>query len=339
MTEDGTEDTGTEEPTDMSTREAAEAAWDENTAEPEDAEYEEISEDEEGEASEEEPIEYPSSWSATVRERIGEAPREFQEWAIDWSKNANASREKQMQELAGVRQTYEPVANVIAPYMEDIKASGETPEERVQYALELDRDLDRNPVQTLLELCEDYGIHPSQLLGGGTNGHYGHQGAQPFQSQFTSQLQSIHDRLDQKEQYDQEQLRKSQEQQVTQTIEGWANEKDGDGELLRPFYKDVEEQMVPYILGFKQSDETMDHRTILQKSYEIAISQNEEIQGILKERADKAKEAAVKAKAAKAAKAGSSIKGSPSKTPTPEKPEYKTTREAAEAAWEEVMGT
>lgn len=64
-----------------------------------------------------EPIEAPTSWDATMRERFAQAPREWQEFLIERHKSTEGDYTKKMEALANERRQYEnqvQFANVVA---------------------------------------------------------------------------------------------------------------------------------------------------------------------------------------------------------------------------------
>ncbi len=350
---DGTEiesSEATSEPQEVSVREAAEAAWDEHSSEDEDAqedageplEASDDTQDEEAlESSEEaeddaleaddvsdEPIEYPSAWSDEIRKKMQSADPEFQKWAADFTRSQQSSFTQKMQELSGELKQNAALRETLQPYEQYIAEDGDTVEQRVGELLQLDQQLDTNPVAAIRQLCAECEIDPRQLIGGG-------QGYDPgfaqYQDQYSQASRELETRLQNAEGKLQQYEVQAMQADAEKTLDQWANAKDSDGNLLRPYYKQLETQLVPVIRELRQIHPHASHVEILDQAYDQVYNAFSSLQKeALKSQAQKAKD-----KAAKASRAGSSVKGAPGGKVAGKKKEYNSVREAAEAAWNE----
>lgn len=343
METEGTADTGSSEPQEVSVREAAEAAWTEHTAEPtiEESDQEETSQEEtspeetEVEAQEEsqgeelDPIEYPSVVSNALREKLQQAPREAQEEIAEFLGSQQKSYSQKMRELSRVQSNYENLAEAIKPFEQSIAADGDSIDTRVSEMLTLDRALDADPINAILQLCAECEVDPRQLVGVSSGGYDPQLGQ--YQAQYSQANNELRQRQDAIEAKLQQQEMQSRAQQAISAYETWANETDSNGELVRPHVRLLEEQMVPIISEMRGQDPNASDTDILQAAYErVSDVYFKLINESKKKEVEKAKEKTFKAK-----KAASSVKGAPGGSVQQPKKEYKSVREAAEAAWNE----
>lgn len=339
--EEEVEETVEEEP-EESLRDSLEAAFDE-ASEPEEPTEEtdtsEAEEVQEASGDEPEPIEYPSSWSEEIREKISQADPAFQKWAADFTSSQNSTFTRKMQELSRVQNNLNDVVQAIQPYEQSLKAAGETPGQRIGYLLDVDRNLfegtPEQAKQTLLQLCQDAEINPQELVGGtgqpSSNGY-----SDPKVQALEAEVARLRQAAEEQTNFVQQQQQRAQQQEIESingTIQAFATATGEDGKPLRPYFADVQEQLVPIVAGIKNAQPELKHEDVLAKAYDIAVANSPEIQEKIKAHQAKVEQAAVarqaKEKAAKAKKAGSSVKGSPGST-KPKKPE--NLRDTLEAA-------
>jgi hypothetical protein len=317
-------------------REISEAAWDEHTEEAGEGQEQILDHsaaDAVEEAPEEEPIVYPSGWSAEIREQMAQAPADFQKWAVEWTKATHAKSTQTLQEAARVRNSLNSLVETIKPYEKQIRAEGETPEQRIGYLLALDERIEADPVGAIHQICQEVGIHPSQIVG--QQMHPQPPNGYPQQMpEVSPELMQIRQELNQWKQQAAEREYQQVKQGVTGLVEQWASQTGDDGRPLRPYFNNVQQQMAAMIPGITNANPTMPHEQVLAIAYNASVQGSPTVLEAQK-RYQEQVERAAKARAAKAAKrAGSSVKGG-REGKAAAAGHNKTRREIAEAAWEQ----
>ena len=115
---------------------------------------EEIEEDPQEEAPEdpEEPketgLEAPSNWSQEDKELFSSQPKEVQQYLLNRHKAMEGDYTRKMQEIAPLRE-YEPVHQIFAPYMQQLKQAGTSPAQMIQSWAHTYQNLQSNPAETI----------------------------------------------------------------------------------------------------------------------------------------------------------------------------------------------
>jgi len=289
-----------------SLRDSIEAAYDEAIDEPEEEqEAAETDFPEEGSETPEQPeevagaIEFPSYWDAETKEQMAKMPTEFQKWATQFSKSQQDSfhrtKRQLSEEVQRVQRNFGDLVETIKPYEESIRAAGETPHQRIGQLLELDRSLfegsKETARQTILQLCQDAEVTPQELFGG-YGGQYQNGAAysDPKVQELQAEVQQLRQQAQQQSEYVKQQQQREQQAQIEQingTIQAFASETDENGSPLRPFFEDVQEQLVPLVAGIKNANPEMPHVEVLAQAYDIAVSRNPDVQAKLQAKAQK----------------------------------------------------
>ena len=141
-----------EEPQDDGTTSEEIEAQDEDTAQdeappPEDVEASEGETDHEevkAETPEVPPLDAPQHWSAADKERFNGMPRDAQEYVLERDKSMTADYTRKTQDVAQIRQAYEPLHHVLNPMRQALQQAGISEAEYVARLIQADRNLQQN---------------------------------------------------------------------------------------------------------------------------------------------------------------------------------------------------
>lgn len=283
--------------------------FNEITAEPQAEETEELEGGEETEETEEpteeletptEPsIQAPEHWSQADKETFSSAPPELQQWLLDRHKSMEGDYTRKSQEISEIKKTWEPVQELFAPHMEQLRANGQTPASVIQRWAQIDQAITQNPQQTIEWLANQYGVK----LGQSDDDPYIDPQVQSLQQEIQQLKQSVVQR---------EQMESQQRLSTVQNdLQQFAEEKTEAGELAHPYFEDVVEDMV----RLAKAEQSAGRTPKIGDLYETAVWANptirERMLAAQREAAAKKAEQEARAKAAKAKKAQKTIKSSP----------------------------
>lgn len=106
-----------------------------------------------------EPIRPPASWSATAKAQFAALDPLIQQEVLKRERDMDSG----LAERAGKLKSYEPLDQVIEPYRAKMAMAGVEPHQAIQRLLAAQDVLDKNPLQGLLYLAQQYGVHPQVL--------------------------------------------------------------------------------------------------------------------------------------------------------------------------------
>lgn len=247
-------------------------------------------------------LEPPSNWSEQDKATFKTAPPEVQEWALRRHNEMESAFTKKTQEIADFRRGYEPVDQLFAPHMEELRAQNTTPAEVIQRWYQAEQFLTQDPVGGLQWLAQTFGVDLGQI------------GQQPEAGAVDPQVQSLKQELSELKnawtQREQTEAR-TRQQAISTEIQTFAAEADGSGQPAHPHFDAVVQDMV----HLAQAERAAGRTPVLKELYDKAVwanpSTREKVlasqrQAEAKKQADEAR-----AKAAAARKAGSSVTGAP----------------------------
>lgn len=331
--EEVTEEEPSQEPVEKTGRQLIEEAFEqaEQEGEVEEAVTEEPSTEEDlqatdgiedAEVDEEPPIEYPSSWSAEVKDKVRGLPRDVQEWFADVSSKQQAYFTKASQELNGAKQYYQGLEEALTPHRRRIVTEGDSIPQRLGYLLEADQMMAEDPESTLVWLANQNGINLQELATRAS------ATVDPYRQQVTSEIGQLRQELEQ-ERTMRERYRQQQEiQSLAQQVAAFGAEVDMAGNPLRPHWDTLQTDIEQEIGILRQRSPNASHREILQTAYDRAVK----LRGLNSGAEERKKIQAAKEKAARAKRSGKSISGSSATSIAKEAP--KDRRGALERAWE-----
>lgn len=245
-------------------------------------------------------LEPPSNWSEQDKATFKAAPPEVQEWALRRHNDMEAAFTKKTQEIADFRRGYEPVEQLFAPHIEELRAQGTTPAEVIQRWYQAEQFLTQNPVEGLQWLAQTFGVDLGQI---GSPA----EGVDPQVQALKQELSELRNAWTQREQMEV----RTRQQAITSEIQTFASEVDGSGQPAHPHFDDVVQDMV--LLA--QAERAAGRTPVLKDLYEKAVwanpSTREKVLVSQREAEAKKQAAEARAKAAAARKAGSSVTGAP----------------------------
>lgn len=278
-------------------------------------------------------LEAPQNWSKRDKEmlaRAKEADPQIAQWMLDRDKAFQADYTKKTQAIAQLKKDYEPVDQLFAPHREVMKSKNLSPSGLVEAWMNVEKQLaggEQAAINVVRGIISGYNIPVDKLAASlGVKASEIETGEKPAapqgdkQAAIPPELQARLDALEGRfKQVDQQQLtaaqRAAQEAEVRAqgAIEEFKGETDGRGNLLHPFFDDVEADMLAIVQGLKASNKQVPP---LKDLYDRAVYANPETRAKLltaqKQQEELKRTQAAKEKAANARKAASSVTGSPS---------------------------
>lgn len=250
----------------------------------------------------EELLSAPEHWADADKEVFSNAPRDIQEWALRRHKEMEGDYTRKNQERADFVRAWEPVQELYAPHVDQLRQIGLTPQEHIRRLANADLMLNQDPIRGIQHVAQMYNIDLSQLTG------------QQEEVETNPELNSLRQELAQLRNdisTQQQAADAAKHQSVLSNIEAFSGEKDAEGNPLRPYFDDVMEDLVNLARAERAGGREPDLNTL----YERAVWANPEVrQKILAaEKAAEAKKAdeEARAKAAKAERASASVSGEP----------------------------
>lgn len=248
----------------------------------------------------EESIAPPEHWPQADKEVFSKAPKDVQEWAIRRDKELQADYTRKTQEIAQFRREYEPVDQLFEPYKDQLRAQGDSPAQVIERYIAMEQFVERDPVNAFRWLANRYNVDLSTLT-------QSQEPADPQIQALQSELSNLRAQVTQREQLT------TQEQQNTlvQQIQSLAEEKDANGNLVRPHFNEVMDDMARLARAEQAAGRVPDVKSL----YETAVWANPSIREKMltaqQQSEQKKRDEAARAKAAAAKKAAKSVSGSP----------------------------
>jgi hypothetical protein len=243
------------------------------------------------------PIEYPSSWSAEISEKVDGLPRELQEWMADHERKRQADYTQKSQELARVNRYYEGIERSLDPYKEQIQLAGKDPAQVVSQLLAAQSMLDRDPSEGLRWIAQTYGLDLGQVA---QETPY----TDPRVAELNGRIQELESRIADSTTGQEE----AETQQILSDIEAFQAATDESGNKLYPHYNELENEIAAFVNVLKPQMQNASNNEILSAAYERAYRANPRTSKMwLKSQQIEA----AKARTAKAQKASGQINGAP----------------------------
>lgn len=287
----------------------------------------------------------PELWTAADKEMFRKQPPEAQAFLLRRMNEMVADYTHKTTEIAALRRDYAPVAQMLEPHRGVMRSKGFEPATLIKAWMNTEVQLNKPEIaaQVAANLIKGYNIDPAQVMQRlgwqpppvqpqvPAEGQDGTQQPQQIQlpPEVVAQLNGVMSRVQSFEQHLQHQEAQKQIQQqqaheaaaaqVMNAIQQFADEKDANGALLRPHFRDVEHDMAALADVARQKGGDIPP---LAQLYETAVWANPITRGRIQadqtaalEAQRQAKEATrvseARAKAAKAQRAGSPVVGAP----------------------------
>lgn len=250
------------------------------------------------------PIDYPLSWHRDSKSDFEKLPRPLQELIVKREKEREGYLTKRTQEIAGLEKHFKGIDEALTPYKQKLNLAGLTEGQAVKQLLAAQDMLDRDPVNGLKWLAQNYGVNLNHIL----------QNQQPIDPRFqavSQELESLKQTLNNQTMQQEQVVISSLEKE----IEHFANETDSNGQSKRPHFNDIMNDMVLFAAQLRSSQPHLSAREILNEAYDKAVYANPRVRERVIEREFKLKEEKraqeAKKKAEAARKANISLTGAP----------------------------
>ena len=269
-----TNESDAKSPTQQSESEDEDEELDKEPSEEEESEDEEEEdsaeeEDDDEDDGEEEDEDYlaPKSWSKDAKEAFYELPKHLQAEVIKRDREQNAYFTQKTQEAAEIRERYSGYEAIEEDFAERFDAIGRAPEEVIENLLKWDIAFTKDPFNAWLELGENFNLPVRELLQG--------QPIAPRNAnipvEIINEIQQLKNKLEGYEQAKEVEL----SSRVQNDLAAWANEKDANGKLLRPYLSELDDELSDALKAL--SDKPMSFRDRLDKAYKMALAANDDI--------------------------------------------------------------
>jgi hypothetical protein len=276
----------------------------------------------------------PENWSASDKAMFKLQSAEAQDFLLRRHKAMEADYTKKLAPLADLKKEYEPVQQLFAPHLDVLKQKGLTPQSVIRRWADVETALANGKgIDIISGLVKGYGIDKAALgkaLGFTSTPAEQQSTDQTAGSTYTDPTAQLLERLEQKiaqsfapklakiDQWEQAQQNErltaaqQREAKVESDITNFKSAASPQGELLHPYYEEVEPAMVALASSYVASKQPIPP---LAELYETAVWANPSTRAALlasQKQAEqlKANEEA-RAKAASARRAASSVTGAP----------------------------
>lgn len=214
------------------------------------------------------PVLPPATWAAEKKQQWANVPRELQEEIQRVDIDTRRYLQRVTEEAAQVKRTWAEVEQALTPRMQQFAQAGVSPGRVVAQFMAWQDKLDSNPKQGLRELAQSYGLDIRQLA---------EEEAQvpqvpPYVRELQQQVQQMHGLLQSRQQAEQT----AKVQGIHNELGMFANEKDAQGNLLRPYLERVVDEMIPIVQVLRTQAPQASNRELLQRAYEKALWMNDE---------------------------------------------------------------
>lgn len=249
-------------------------------------------------------VEAPAHWPAAAREMFAKQSPEAKQWLLERHKAMEADYTKKMQEITGARREAEELDEIFKPWKQQMDLQGITRPQAIRQLAAAHKRLQEDPVGGMKWLAENYGIDLKSLVDGAAAADPA--GESPTVKALRQQVEQLTGQITKITGQQSEQ----QNNAVLTQVQQFAEEKDAQGQPLRPYFDDVAKDVANLIRVSKLPGETP---LTLQQAYDKAIYANETVRAKVlqandaKRRADEEAERKRKADAAK--KAGFDVRG------------------------------
>ena len=258
-----------------------------------------------------EPIIAPASLTAEEKEAWKKLPRDAQAYVARRERERDQGIQQRLSELKHYQRQLEPIQKALEPHVNYLQRMGIPPDLAINRMMAWHQMMQQNPQEGAKQFLEAYGVQwPGAQNGNGGQEPGQQQPVSSIPPELTQQIQEMRGILSDY------QLKQAQSaiKAAESDVEGWKSAKDDKGNPLRPYVRELEEEMQPVVRALKQTYPDAPNAQILQKAYTVVLADHPEIQ----ESIDKKREAAAKAasiaannaQAKQAKRAAVTVKGS-----------------------------
>lgn len=203
--------------------------------------------------------EAPAHWPAKDRELFAKATPEHQAWLLERHKAMEADYTRKTQEIAPARRLKEQLDEILGPHRQKYSMSGLDDAAAIRQLVSAHEFLERDPANAIRYLAQQYGFDINTL-----------NQQQPGSDTPSPVPPEVNNRLAQLERADKERIAAAEKQQQEANlakVTAFAEEKDAQGQLLRPHFDEV----ASVIQALMQADITAGKQPDLQSAYDRAV--------------------------------------------------------------------
>lgn len=272
----------------------------------------------------------PDHWSSDDKAWLASFSENQQAAVVERFKKIEDGFQPKLQRAAALEKDYSGVDDLFKPYAADMQSKGLTKDIVIRgWAAVEQRFMNGDGANALKEIARNYNIDLSQITGQpAETGEW----VDPEIKALREELGGVKQSLEQRQHAEQQQAVSRQ----LDDIRSFAEAKDASGALAHPHFTDVMDNIMQIVAGIRA---TGGNPPPLTELYDQAVYANPSTRAKLLAASIEAEKAAAaaagRARTEAARKAGSSITGSPSPGGSATQPEYKSIREALEAAMHE----
>ena len=228
----------------------------------------------------------PKTWPAEQREAFEQLPDEQKSFMVQREQERDAAFTRKTTELAEQRKQLEGLQGVLAPYKQQMQAHGISEAEYISRLMSYDNALRQNPQAAITQLAQHYGVQMSSNDSGAD--YVEDYSIDSHTQQLQQQLAQTQQQVNMLAQSQHQERYKQLEDQVSI----FANEKNADGNLKRPYFERLRERMSRLVTAGETQD--------LQTAYDMALRLDDELykQALANERSAVSKKEEEKRKAA-----------------------------------------
>lgn len=186
----------------------------------------------------EQPFEPPARWPQAAKDAwkalhgYPDSRPHMQQMHDTWQQT-QAYLTQQEQQRSRLERTLQPFNDLIEPYAQQWAQQGIDPVSGLRQVMSYADALAKDPQGTLLQLAQEYGVDLRAAMD-----------EQPWVDPVVSQLQQQVQQLTAHITNQGDQSRQSQQQALVREIQAFETEKDADGQLLRPYFGEVFQDML-----------------------------------------------------------------------------------------------
>jgi hypothetical protein len=212
-------------------------------------------------------------------------------------------------ELLNRARGYESIEKIVGPRREQLALQGASVEQWLTQVSTLSDFADKRPAEFIQWYASQRGLDLKQLAEDFIP-------PDPHLQALYSELAQLRQQVGHSQNFQQNQVVSSMVDQVA----SFADAKDATGTPLRPYYNEVQNDLLMFIPALKAQNPTLHPQQLLQEAYDRAVHANPNTRTRLAQMEESKRTAEAAQRAAKARTAGLSVHGGPSSGSTPTMP-------------------
>jgi len=210
----------------------------------------------------------PDHWAEKDKEMFSKQSPEAQEFLLRRHKEMEGHLTQKSQETAEFTKTYEPVAQVMAPFKAAMQQANLTEGQVIQRWAAAENMLNTRPENAIKQLAQTYKVDLVALAGSQSQGSDSYQTDNG--SNENGQTNPVIEQLQQQVSTLSQSVMTQAQQEAVNKIEAFAKEADDQGNLKRPFFEELEGDIAQIAAVARTQGKPID----LQTFYEQAVWSN-----------------------------------------------------------------